>query len=76
MKTRLLILIAAMLAVMAGQASAVPQNPQRIMAGFPFPVFVNNTGTNQTITQGAYVNQTQYTPAAPSTAKLLFKPTP
>ena len=60
-----------------GAALAVPQNPQRMSMGFPFPVYVNNTGTNQTMTTGSvYVNQTQYNPAVPGTNKLLFRPTP
>lgn len=33
-------------------------NAQRIAAGFPFPVYVNETATKQRIAPGVYVNET------------------
>lgn len=36
-----------------------------------YPVFVNNTGTNQTMANGVYVDQTQYTPVVASNSQTL-----
>lgn len=67
--------IASILCLIPAVAMAA-SNPQRIIPGRPYPVYVNNTGTNQTMAKSTYVNQTQYTPAAPSTAKLMFRTSP
>jgi hypothetical protein len=61
-----IIAIASVLLCVASAASAA-SNPQSMAAGFPFPVYVNGTGTSQSNAEGIYTNQTQYTPA--STAK-------
>lgn len=44
--------------------TAVAADPQRMVGGGTFPVYVNNTGSSQAMTPDAYVNQTTYTPAS------------
>lgn len=72
------LLIATALLLGTGLVANAASNPTYIAGGGfgPFPVYVNVTGTNQTMAHGLYVNQTQYTPPTPSPNKLLFMPTP
>jgi len=51
---------------------AAPQNPQRISRGWPFAVYIDGTGTSQSMTHHVYVNQTQFTPPAASNSSLLL----
>lgn len=51
---------------------AAPQNPQRVSKGWPFPIYINGTGTSQSMTQYVYVNQTQFTPPPPSAGGLML----
>lgn len=74
MMTKLIAFIAAFMILGIVQAAAVVTNPQRMAIGFPFPVYVNNTGTAQSQVRGVYVNQTQTGSA--STSKLMFGPKP
>ncbi len=74
MMTKILALAVAFLCLGILQAAAVTQNPQRMAFGFPYPIYVNNTGVVQTQARGVYVNETQY--GSNSTSKLMFKPTP
>lgn len=57
-----LIIIAALLITGIVSANAA-SNPQRMTGGGIRPVYVNGTGTSQSMASGVYINQTQYTPA-------------
>lgn len=57
-------IIIALLLLFSSAIAAYAADPQRMVGGGLFPVYVNNTGSSQTMTPDAYVNQTTYTPAS------------